>query len=60
MGRKMEVDLRIKMKGGYDIGFVKSGDNFEVVADWDMVQTTSQESFVAEITRRYGGVAPAK
>ncbi len=53
LGRKVAVDLRIRMPEGYDIGFVKSGDTYEVVADWEMVKTFSQESFVKEVTRRY-------
>lgn len=53
MGKKMEVDLKIRTPEGYDIGFKKSGDTFEVVADWDMVTSVTQETFVAEVTRRY-------
>jgi len=53
LGRKMAVDLRIRTPEGYDIGFVKSGDTYEVVADWDMVKTFSQETFVRDVTRRY-------
>ncbi len=53
MGRKMEVDLRVKMPGGYDIGFKRVGDTIEAVADWDMIKNTTQETFVAEVTRRY-------
>lgn len=53
MGRKMTVDLRVRTPEGYDIGFLKSGDTYEVVADWDMVRTFSQESFVKDITRNY-------
>ncbi len=52
-GRRMTVDLKIRTREGYDIGFVKSGDTYEVVADWDMVKTFSQETFVRELTRRY-------
>ncbi|MBI5443094.1 MAG: DUF1257 domain-containing protein [Deltaproteobacteria bacterium] len=53
MGRKVAVDLRIRTPEGYDVGFVKSGDTYEVVADWEMVKTFSQETFIKEITRRY-------
>ena len=53
LGRKMAVDLRIRTPEGYDIGFVKNGDTYEVVADWDMVKTFSQETFVGDVTRRY-------
>ena len=53
LGRKMAVDLKIRTPEGYDVGFVKVGDTYEVVADWDMVKTFSQESFVRDVTRRY-------
>lgn len=53
MGRKMTVDMRVRTPEGYDIGFVKSGDTYEVVADWEMVKTYSQESFVRDLTRAY-------
>ncbi|TAL15746.1 DUF1257 domain-containing protein [bacterium] len=53
MGKKMEVELRISTPDGYDIGFRKAGDTYEVVADWDMIKSISQESFIAEVTRRY-------
>jgi hypothetical protein len=53
MGKKMEVDLRIKTPEGYDIGFKKVGDTYEVVGDWDMITSVSQETFVGEVTRRY-------
>jgi hypothetical protein len=47
------VDLRIRTPEGYDIGFVKNGEVYDVVADWDMVKSFSQETFVKEISRRY-------
>ena len=53
LGRRMKVDLKIRTAEGYDIGFVQNGDNYEVVADWEMVKSYTQESFVGELTRRY-------
>jgi hypothetical protein len=53
LGKKTAVDLRIRTPEGYDVGFVKVGDTYEVVADWDMVKTYSQEAFVKEVSRRY-------
>ena len=32
---------------------MKSGDTYEVVADWEMVKSYTQESFVHAVTRRY-------
>lgn len=53
LGKKTAVDLRIRTPEGYDVGFVKVGDSYEVVADWDMVKSFSQEAFVKEVSRRY-------
>ncbi len=53
LGRKMTVDLRVKTPDGYDIGFVKSGDTYEVVADWDMLKSVEQQAFVKEVMRSY-------
>ncbi|MDF1552183.1 MAG: DUF1257 domain-containing protein [Deferrisomatales bacterium] len=53
LGRKMKVDLKIRTPEGYDIGFVKAGDTYEVVADWEMVKSYTQESFLHAVTRRY-------
>ncbi len=53
LGKKTAVDLRIRTPEGYDVGFVKVGDSYEVVADWDMVKTFSKEAFVKEVSRRY-------
>ncbi|MEW6487206.1 MAG: DUF1257 domain-containing protein [Thermodesulfobacteriota bacterium] len=53
LGQKMAVDLRIRTPEGYDIGFVKNAETYEVVADWDMVKTFTQESFTREVSRRY-------
>ncbi len=53
LGRKMTVDMKVRTRDGYDIGFTRNGDTYEVVADWEMVKSFTQESFVREITRRY-------
>ncbi|MHB8764768.1 MAG: DUF1257 domain-containing protein [Deferrisomatales bacterium] len=53
LGRKMTVDMKVRTPDGYDIGFVKSGESWEVVADWDMIRSHTQASFVNEITRHY-------
>lgn len=53
MGRKTTVDLKVRTPEGYDIGFVKNGDVYDVVADWEMVKSFSQETFVKEVSRRY-------
>ena len=38
---------------GYDIGFRKSGDRYEMVADWWGIRDVNQEEFVRRLTQRY-------
>jgi Protein of unknown function (DUF1257) len=38
---------------GYDIGFVKSSDGYEVVADWWGVKGVSQKTFMEQLSQRY-------
>ena len=38
---------------GYDIGFRKSGDRYEMVADWWGIRDVNQNEFVRRLTQRY-------
>ena len=38
---------------GYDIGFRKSGDRYEIVADWWGIRDVDQDDFVRRLTQRY-------
>lgn len=53
LGQKMTVDMKVRTADGQEIGFLKTGETWEVVADWDMVRSTTQAAFVAELTRGY-------
>ena len=38
---------------GYDIGFRKAGDAYEIVADWWGVKGINQQQFQQQLTQRY-------
>ena len=38
---------------GYDIGFARGDEGYELVADWWGIRDISQEELVAALTRRY-------
>ncbi len=52
MGQRTPVDLKIHTQG-YPIGFRKTGDAYELVADWWGVRGVNKQSFLQEVTRRY-------
>ena len=53
-GNRTPVELRIATKNpGYDIGFRKAGDAYEVVADWWGIRDTNQRQFLQQVTQRY-------
>jgi hypothetical protein len=54
MGRKTSAQLRVAGSNwGYDIGFRKSSNGYEVVADWWGVKGVQQQEFVQQISQRY-------
>lgn len=53
-GIRTEVDIRIPSSNPeYDLGFRKSGDTYELVADWYGIQDINQQTFLGKITQRY-------
>ncbi len=38
---------------GFDIGFVKSGDAYDAVADWSMLRGMAQKNFLQRLSQRY-------
>jgi hypothetical protein len=53
-GQKDQVQLVIKQKNDYDLGFKWNGTEYELVADlmfWD--QSYSVEKFLNQVTQRY-------
>ena len=53
-GQIASVELRIPTQNrGYDIGFRRSGDVYEVVADWWGIHEIDQQQFLQKITQQY-------
>jgi hypothetical protein len=52
-GEQTPVDIRIPMNIGYDIGFRKVRDRYEVIADWWGVTGLNQKEFTNTLMQRY-------
>jgi xanthine dehydrogenase molybdopterin-binding subunit B len=53
-GNRTAVEIKIQTSNhGYDIGFRKSGDAYEVIADWYGIRDTNQTQFVQKVSQRY-------
>ncbi len=53
-GQETSVDIAIRMKQGYDIGFVLGSDGtYSFVTDWFGVQGTNQQEFTAKVQQQY-------
>jgi hypothetical protein len=53
-GNRTRVDLKIATKSpGYDIGFRRTGNAYEIVADWWGIRDIKQEQFLQRVTQRY-------
>ncbi len=49
-----QVEIKIPTKAtGYDIGFRKTGQAYECVADWWGVRGINQQQFLQRVTQRY-------
>lgn len=51
-GKKTQAEYVIRQKNGYDIGFRRNGENYEIVADFWGTRMNQQE-FVNSITQKY-------
>lgn len=52
--QKKEVDLMLPTKNpGYDIGFSKVGEEYELVADWYGIKDINPEMFLNQVHQRY-------
>ncbi len=48
------VDIAVRMKQGYDIGFVLGADGtYSFVADWFGVQGTNEQEFTQKVQQQY-------
>lgn len=52
-GGQTPAQIKVAANAGYDIGFVRAGERFEVVADWYGIRDVTQEAFVARVCQRY-------
>jgi hypothetical protein len=61
-GKRTHVEIKVPTQGrGYDIGFRKSGESYEIVADWWGIRDVNQKDFQRQVTQRYAyNVARAK
>lgn len=53
-GRKTAVEVMIHTKNpGYDLGFRKVGDTYELVADWYGIHDINQKTFLNQVQQKY-------
>lgn len=53
-GNRTNVEIKVPTQSsGYDIGFRKSGNAYEVVADWWGIRDIKQEQFLQQLFQRY-------
>ena len=52
-GDKAKVEIKVRTKSGYDIGFRRTEQGYEVVADWWGVKGVKQKDFLQQLQQRY-------
>jgi len=53
-GNRTCVDIKVATKNpGYDIGFRKAGNAYEIVADWWGIRDINQARLLQQVTQRY-------
>jgi hypothetical protein len=53
-GQSTEVEVKIPTKNpGYDLGFRKAGNTYELVADWYGIEDITPERFLKDVQQRY-------
>ncbi len=53
-GNRTDVEIKIPTKSpGYDIGFRRAGNAYEIVADWWGIRDINQTQFLQQVTQRY-------
>lgn len=60
-GQRTTAEIVVRMKGEYDVGFVRSsrGEDYQAVADW-MMAGLDQEAFVQSVQQEYALVGAEK
>ncbi len=53
-GSRIQAEIIVSTANpGYDIGFEKKGDSYEIVADWYGIRNIKQQQFIERLTQRY-------
>ena len=53
-GNQTTAELKIATSNaGYDIGFNKTGNSYELIADWWGIRDLNQQTFVQQLSQRY-------
>jgi hypothetical protein len=53
-GNRTRVDIRVPTSNaGYDLGFRKQGETYELIADWWGIKDLKQDTFLQRLTQRY-------
>lgn len=51
-GQRMRVQLKVRV-AGHDVGFIKNGDVYDIVADWMTASGLNREEFIRNLHQRY-------
>jgi hypothetical protein len=52
-GEKTRVEIKVLMRMSFDIGFRKTPQGYEIVADWWGVRGVNQKEFTTRLLQRY-------
>ncbi len=53
-GQRTRVEIRVPTRNpGYDIGFRKQGDTYDLVADWYGIHDVNQQELLQQLNQRY-------
>jgi len=53
-GNRTRVEIKVPTRNaGYDLGFRKQGQTYELVADWYGIHDINQQDFLNRLTQRY-------
>ena len=53
-GQTTSVEIRVPTKNqGYDLGFRKQADTYELVADWYGIKDINQDNLLQQLNQRY-------
>lgn len=50
---KANVDIAVRLKLSYDIGFRRQASGYEIVADWFGVRGVKRDEFTQKVNQRY-------